>query len=83
MADPLFTPEAQLMLDKDDRPGMETFCETLHPATVADKATFEEPFQYPVGIDTVMVNGQIVLDEGKHTNARPGEVLRRQPVPTP
>jgi N-acyl-D-amino-acid deacylase len=48
------------------------------PATVADKATFEQPFQYPVGIDTVIVNGQVVLDEGKHTNARPGKVLRRQ-----
>jgi N-acyl-D-aspartate/D-glutamate deacylase len=47
------------------------------PATVADKATFEDPFQYPVGIDTVLVNGQVVLDEGKHTNARPGQVLRR------
>ena len=47
------------------------------PATVADKATFEDPFQYPVGIDTVLVNGKVVLDEGKHTNARPGKVLRR------
>ena len=27
------------------------------PATVADTATFEDPFQYPVGIDTVLVNG--------------------------
>ena len=47
------------------------------PATVADKATFENPFQYPVGIDTVIVNGTVVLDEGTHTNARPGKVLRR------
>jgi len=46
------------------------------PATVADKATFEQPFQYPVGIDTVIVNGQVVLDNGTHTNARPGKVLR-------
>jgi N-acyl-D-amino-acid deacylase len=48
------------------------------PATVADKATFEDPFQYPVGIDTVLVNGKVVLDEGKHTNARPGKVLKRR-----
>jgi N-acyl-D-aspartate/D-glutamate deacylase len=47
------------------------------PATVADKATFENPFQYPVGIDTVIVNGTVVLDEGKHTGARPGKVLKR------
>ena len=39
MSDPLFTPEAQLMLEKDDKAGMETFCETLHPATVADALT--------------------------------------------
>jgi len=48
------------------------------PATVADRATFEDPFQYPVGIDTVLVNGTVVLDEGKHTNARPGKVLKRR-----
>ena len=47
------------------------------PATVADRATFEDPFQYPVGIDTVLVNGTVVLDEGTHTNARPGKVLKR------
>jgi len=52
------------------------------PATVADKATFEDPFQYPVGIDTVLVNGTVVLDEGKHTNARPGKVLKRGPLGT-
>ncbi len=48
------------------------------PATVADQATFEQPFAYPVGIDTVVVNGQVVLDEGRHTNARAGRVLRHQ-----
>ncbi len=47
------------------------------PATVADRATFENPFQYPVGIDTVIVNGQVVLDEGKHTGAKPGKILKR------
>src|SRR3954447_5566831 len=36
MADPLFTPEAAVMLQANDRAGMETFCETLHPSTVAD-----------------------------------------------
>jgi N-acyl-D-amino-acid deacylase len=47
------------------------------PATVADRATFEDPFQYPVGIDTVIVNGKVVLDEGTHTGQRPGRVLRK------
>ena len=31
------------------------------PATVADRATFEQPFQYPVGISAVVVNGRIAL----------------------
>lgn len=44
--------------------------------TVADKATFVEPHQYPVGIPFVVVNGQVVLDNGKHTGALPGKVIR-------
>jgi N-acyl-D-aspartate/D-glutamate deacylase len=46
------------------------------PATVADRATFSDPFQYPVGISTVIVNGRIVLDNGRHTGERPGVVIR-------
>jgi N-acyl-D-amino-acid deacylase len=45
------------------------------PATVADRATFTDPFQYPVGIGTVIVNGRVVLDEGRHTGERPGIVI--------
>lgn len=44
--------------------------------TIADKATYENPHQYPVGIPYVIVNGQIVLDRGNHTGALPGQVLR-------
>ena len=46
------------------------------PDTVADKATFTDPFQYPVGIDTVVVNGTVVLDDGQHTGKRPGKIFR-------
>lgn len=42
MTHPLFTPEARLFLEKDDLPAMEAFCETLHPATVAE--TLAEAF---------------------------------------
>ena len=35
------------------------------PATVADRATFEDPFQYPVGINMVVVNGVIALQQGE------------------
>ena len=46
------------------------------PATVIDKATFTDPFQYPLGIPTVIVNGRVVLDNGRHTGERPGIVIR-------
>jgi dihydroorotase/N-acyl-D-amino-acid deacylase len=46
------------------------------PKTVIDRATFEEPNQYPVGINFVIVNGQIEVDSGKRTPALAGRVLR-------
>ena len=45
------------------------------PATVEDRSTYTEPFQYPVGIEYVIVNGQVVLNRGIHTNRRPGRGL--------
>jgi N-acyl-D-amino-acid deacylase len=45
------------------------------PKTIADKATFIEPHQYPAGIDYVLVNGTTVIDHGKHTEKLPGKVL--------
>lgn len=45
---------------------------------VIDKATYTEPFQYPEGIKYVIVNGKVVLDEGRHTGQRPGRALKRQ-----
>jgi dihydroorotase/N-acyl-D-amino-acid deacylase len=46
------------------------------PATVTDKATFEDPNQLSVGMDFVLVNGVPVISDGKATNALPGKVLR-------
>jgi N-acyl-D-aspartate/D-glutamate deacylase len=45
------------------------------PATVADTATFERPKSYPIGVPYVLVNGVVVIDDGKHTGARPGKAL--------
>lgn len=45
------------------------------PRTVADRATFSEPHQYPAGIPHVLVNGQIAVDCGEHTGAFAGQVL--------
>ena len=50
------------------------------PVTIADRGTPEEPAQPPVGIDVVIVNGEIVLDHGTITSARPGRALRRAGV---
>ncbi|HEY8550945.1 MAG TPA: D-aminoacylase [Vicinamibacterales bacterium] len=46
------------------------------PETIADRATFEDPHQYSVGVRHVFVNGVQVLDEGEHTGALPGRALR-------
>jgi N-acyl-D-aspartate/D-glutamate deacylase len=45
------------------------------PATIADKATYENPYQYAVGVQYVIVNGRLVIDRGQHTGARPGAIL--------
>ncbi len=44
--------------------------------TVKDRATFEDPAQYPVGIPYVIVNGVVVIDKGEHPRAKPGRVLK-------
>jgi N-acyl-D-amino-acid deacylase len=46
------------------------------PATVTDKATFEQPHQYAEGFSTVIVNGEVVFDGSKMTGARSGRALK-------
>ena len=46
------------------------------PSTVADRATFEEPFQYPIGIKAVVINGVIVLRDGQRNERSTGKALR-------
>jgi N-acyl-D-amino-acid deacylase len=57
------------------QPGAQADITVFDPATVADKATFSQPQQYPEGIIYVLVNGQVVVEQGKHTGRRPGQVL--------
>ena len=45
------------------------------PAMIADRATFEKPHQYAVGMKHVFVNGVQVLKDGEHTDAKPGRAL--------
>jgi N-acyl-D-aspartate/D-glutamate deacylase len=42
---------------------------------VIDRATFAQPHQFPVGIDYVIVNGQVTIDKGQHTGALAGQVI--------
>jgi N-acyl-D-amino-acid deacylase len=45
------------------------------PGTIADRATFDKPHQYAVGMKDVFVNGIQVLKDGEHTGAKPGRAL--------
>lgn len=58
------------------RPGQFADVTVFNPQTVIDRATYTEPFQYGAGIEYVVVNGEIVLQNEKHTGAMPGRVLR-------
>ena len=48
----------------------------LDPAKVRETNSFEHPKSYPEGIPYVLVNGTVVIDNGKHTGARPGKAIR-------
>lgn len=56
--------------------GLATDVVVFDPATVRALATYEDPRQFPVGIDHVVVNGELVVDAGVHTGALPGRALR-------
>lgn len=49
----------------------------LDPERVEDRATFDDPHRFPVGIEWVLVNGEVVVERGEHTGATPGTVLKR------
>ena len=57
------------------RPGMKADIVVFDPARVRDRATYENPHQYPEGITVVLVNGAVVFENGAMTGARPGVVL--------
>ena len=47
------------------------------PARVRSNATYDDPRRYPDGIEWVIVGGEVVVERGEHTGARPGRTLRR------
>ena len=70
-------PATNLELDRRGflKPGLFADIVVFDAATIADKATFEEPHQYAVGMKHVFVNGVQVLKDGEHTGAKPGRAL--------
>ena len=58
------------------RPGMYADVVVFDPATIIDRATYEQPKQLSVGVRDVWVNGVQVLRDGRHTGATPGRALR-------
>jgi N-acyl-D-amino-acid deacylase len=58
------------------REGLRANLVVFDPATVADRATFEDPKQFPAGIRDVLVGGTAVVRDGELTGARPGCVMR-------
>jgi cytosine/adenosine deaminase-related metal-dependent hydrolase len=58
------------------RPGAVADLVVFDPAAIRDKATFAQPRQYAEGMRYVAVNGQLVVDGGALTAARPGRALR-------
>lgn len=57
------------------REGLRADLVLFDPATIRDRATFEQPHQYAEGVSLVIVNGEIVLEQNAMTRARPGRVL--------
>ena len=60
------------------RPGFFADLVIFDPDRVEDKATWVDPHQYPVGLDYVIVNGEIVVDHGMHTGRLPGKILKKK-----
>jgi N-acyl-D-amino-acid deacylase len=63
------------------REGMAADVVIFDPATVADQATFDQPHQWPVGIETVIVNGRIVFENGAMTGTLSGRPIRGRKTP--
>jgi N-acyl-D-aspartate/D-glutamate deacylase len=62
-------------------PGMAADVVVFDPSTVADKATYDDAFQYPVGIEAVVVNGVVALRDGERTSDRAGRGLPAKNTP--
>ena len=71
-------PAANLRLDRRGLLAAGYFADVavFDPGTIVDRATFEDPHQLAAGMVHVFVNGEQVLEDGEHTGATPGRVVR-------
>ena len=71
-------PAANLKLERRGKLHVGHFADIVifHPDSVIDKATYEQPHQYSVGVKHVFINGVQVLRDGMHTHATPGRIIR-------
>lgn len=58
--------------------GMKADITVFDPEKVTDLGTFENPHVYPEGISTVIVNGAITVNNGEHTGALNGKILKKR-----
>jgi N-acyl-D-aspartate/D-glutamate deacylase len=59
------------------QPGYFADLVVFDPDKIADRATWVDPHQYPVGVEYVIVNGHVVVEHGEHTGRLPGKILRK------
>lgn len=60
------------------RPGMDADIVVFDPSLVDARSTFDSPTRFPIGIDRVLVNGELIVSDGEVTGNRPGTVIRAQ-----
>lgn len=58
-------------------PGMKADLALFDPERFLDGATYADPKRHPAGLNTVVINGEIVVEEGKSSGVRPGKVIRK------
>ena len=75
-----YMPAAKLGLQRRGLIAKDYFADIVlfNPDTVVDNASFTDPHQFPSGIEYVIVNGKITIENGKHTGAQAGSVIRHR-----
>ena len=62
------------------REGMKADITIFNEVDIIDKATFESPHQYPEGINYVIINGKLAIDQSEFKKIKSGEILRKNQI---